>query len=354
MPVVREARLLADPVEEIRLKGLHPARGFNFWSRRPVIRMDLAVGAFDQISSADAPGVLEALLAALPGLVEHECSIGARGGFVERLRQGTFAPHIIEHVALELQQMIGHDVSYGQTRGGDEPGEYTLVFEHRHEQVGLRAAATALEVVQRAFAGTLASVEPALEELRLLDTTDDASRQTLDTDVLCGITGGALRHETQHAIDACLDTREVIVDVAPSYLLRAGLPYSRSEMAVLLDTELTDVSERYRTAANARKLVGTLVDGTRRHGLVICPAREWELQDYARDQGCRVAIFAPDDDVTRRDRRVAMAVGLVTDGHVVIEHEGTEREVCAVSAGVPVAPQVVAALVQELVDRQKR
>ena len=51
--------------------------------------------------------------------------------------------------------MIGHDVGYGRTRGGDVEGEYTLVFEHMHEGVGLRAAALALETVQQAFAGTL-------------------------------------------------------------------------------------------------------------------------------------------------------------------------------------------------------
>jgi len=94
--------------------------------------MDVAVGAYEHISSADVPGVVDQLVAALPGLIEHECSIGERGGFVTRLRRGTYAPHIVEHVALELQTMIGHDVGFGRTRGGDVEGEYTIVFEHRH------------------------------------------------------------------------------------------------------------------------------------------------------------------------------------------------------------------------------
>ena len=41
----------ADPASEIRITALHATRGLNFWSKRPVIRMDLAVGAFDEISS---------------------------------------------------------------------------------------------------------------------------------------------------------------------------------------------------------------------------------------------------------------------------------------------------------------
>src|SRR5919202_1955683 len=128
----------------------------------------------------------------MPGLIEHACSIGERGGFITRLRHGTYAPHIAEHVALELQNVIGHDVGYGRTRGGDAPGEYTLVFEHRHEGVGVRAAALALEVVQRAFAGTLAptpeSVAHAVAELSALAATTDVP--PLEQRVLCGVTGG--------------------------------------------------------------------------------------------------------------------------------------------------------------------
>src|SRR3954462_8466608 len=145
----------ADPTTEIRITTLHATRGINFWSKRPVIRMDLAVGAYDDISSAEAEGFTESLVKALPGLKEHHCSIGSRGGFVIRLRRGTYAPHIIEHVALALPTLIGHEVGYGRTRGGDVECEYTGGFEHDHEQVGRRAAALTCEIVQRAFAGTL-------------------------------------------------------------------------------------------------------------------------------------------------------------------------------------------------------
>src|SRR3982750_4563094 len=184
-----------DPASEIRITTLHATRGINFWSRRPVIRMDLAVGEYDTINSADAPHLAAALVAAMPGLADHHCSIGARGGFVTRLRRGTYAPHIVEHVALELQSMIGHEVGYGRTRGGDERGEYTVVFEEEQEQVGLRAAALALDVVQRAFAGTLETVAPAISELESLrDTTDSPP---IRKNVLCGITGGQGRAEAQ-------------------------------------------------------------------------------------------------------------------------------------------------------------
>ena len=52
----------------------------------------------------------------LPGLREHSCSRGRRGGFVERLNEGTWLGHVAEHVALALQQVVGHDIRRGKTR----------------------------------------------------------------------------------------------------------------------------------------------------------------------------------------------------------------------------------------------
>src|SRR5258707_6187046 len=122
MPAVRP-----DAAAEVRLTALHSTRGKNYWSMRPVTRMDLLVGAYEDISSADVPGATERLLTAMPGLLEHRCSIGERGGFVVRLRRGTYIPHIIEHVALELQTMMGHDVRFGRA----EPDLLVPVLEYQ-------------------------------------------------------------------------------------------------------------------------------------------------------------------------------------------------------------------------------
>lgn len=337
-----------DPATEIRITALHSTRGLNFWSKRPVIRMDLVVGAFEDISSADAGGFVDALLGAMPGLIEHRCSIGSRGGFVTRLRRGTYAPHIIEHVALELQTMVGHDVGYGKTRGGDVENEYTLIFEYYHEQVGLRAAALSLEVVQRAFAGTLETVQPALQELKALSSTADAP--AVKQRVFCGITGGSGRADAQQELTRRLErmgrSDQLVVDVSPAYLLQAGLPYSRAEMGIVLDAELADVPERYREPGRSRQLVGIVADAVQRNGFVICPAKEWEIQDYVREQDCQVAIFRTDDDVTRRDKKVAAAVARVEDGHVLLEHCGDPWDAGPLERDRPAASQVVAALAE--------
>lgn len=322
---------------------LHATRGANFWSTRPVMRMDLVVGAYEDISSADVPGFTEALVAAMPGLEEHRCSIGERGGFITRLRNGTYAPHIVEHIALELQTMIGHDVGYGRTRGGDAEGEYTLVFEHLHEGVGLRAAALALETVQQAFAGTLNNVDHAVAELIALAATPDVPK--LIQHVLCGITGGSDRAATRDEIvRRGFGSEELIVDVSPVFLLQAGLPYSHSSIAIVMDTNLTDVPERYREEERAQRLMATVADAVDRGGVVILPAKEWEVQDKVRESGCRVAIFAPDNNVTRRDRKVARAVAMVVDGRIILETRGKKEDLGPLRDGAPATSQVAGAL----------
>ena len=342
------ASLSADPSTEIRITTLHATRGMNFWSKRPVIRMDLAVGEFEHISSADIGQLTSQLVNAMPGLRDHQCSIGSAGGFVLRLRRGTYAPHIIEHVALELQTAIGHRVGFGRTRGGDTAGEYTVVFEHDHEQVGMRAAALALEIVQRAFAGTLDTVEPALTELDALSKTPDTP--PLHQRVFCGITGGGARADTQQELvrrlEAMGEHDPLVIDASPAYLLQAGLPYSYAEMAIILDENPNDVPERYREIDNARKLLSIVADAVRTDGIVICPAKAWEIQDYAREENLRVAIFRADDDITRRDERVAMAVARVRAGEIWLERCGNPKSAGALRDDVPVEAQVAAALAE--------
>ncbi len=325
------------------MTSLHSTRGANYWSRLPITRMDLTIGAYENISSADIPGFTQALVSAMPGLRDHRCSIGEPGGFLIRLKRGTYCAHIVEHVALELQGMIGHEVGYGRTRGGDTTGEYTLIVEHINESVGLRSAALALEIVQSAFAGTLNSVEHQVAELAALAETPVAP--PLIQHVLCGITGGAHRSETRRELVRLGFTGpELIVDVSPSYILNAGLPYSTSDVAIILDANLTDVPDYYRIPRRARRLVSVVADAVPEDGIVIVPAKEWEIQDMVRDAGCRVAIFATDDDVTSKDKKVARASATVEGRRIMIEQLDTSVEAGWLHDKAPVDAQVVATL----------
>lgn len=332
-----------DPFAEVRLVSLRSIRGASFWSRRPVTRIDLVPGAYDEISSAEVPGFTEALVGALPGLWEHRCSVGERGGFVTRLRRGTYAPHVIEHVGLELQSMAGHDVGYGRARGGDRPGEYTVVFEHLHAEVGLRAAALALEVVQRALAGTLDGVADAVAELEALARAPDAP--PLRHAVRCGITGGGDRGAVRaEMLRRGVGAGELVVDVSPAYLLNAGLPYAASEVAVVLDAAPRDVPERYRDPEMARRLVSVLADAVPRGGFAVVPAGEWDVQDRALEAGCRLAVFSSEGRLSARDARVAHAVAAVRGGRIALEVCGAARDGGPLRPGAPADAQLAGAL----------
>lgn len=334
---------LPDPKSEIRIATLHATRGANYWSRLPITRMDITIGAFEHISSADVPGVTEALVSAMPGLRDHRCSIGEPGGFIIRLRRGTYFGHIVEHVALELQGMIGHEVGYGRTRGSDVPGEYTIILEHLHEAVGPRCAALALEIVQSAFAGTLTSVEYAVAELASLAATPNVP--PLLQHVLCGITGGRHRNETRdEMVRLGLNGSELIVDVSPSYMLQAGLPYSRSDIAIILDADPVDVPDRFQERDRSQRLMSIVADAVPEDGIVLVPAKEWEIQDIVRDAGCRVAIFATDDDVTAKDKKVARASATVEGRQIIIEQLDKCIEAGWLHNDAPVVAQVAATL----------
>jgi hypothetical protein len=95
--------------------------------------------------------------------------------------------------------------------------------------------------------------------------------------------------------------------------------------------------------------VSILADAVWRGGTLICPSREWEVQDYARDQDCRVAIFSTADDISRRDQRVASAVALVRDERILIEEFGETHDAGTLQADIPATAQVVAALAEHLV-----
>jgi len=99
-----------------------------------------------EIPSSEIPGFYEGLVGILPSLVEHYCSRGHRGGFLERLKEGTLMGHIIEHVALELQELAGMPVGFGRTRETSTPGVFNVAFEYVEEQAGRYAGRAAVRL----------------------------------------------------------------------------------------------------------------------------------------------------------------------------------------------------------------
>lgn len=333
------------------MRSIH---GPNFWSRQPVTRLDLTVGAFDEISSADIPGLTAALRTALPGLIEHRCSVGERGGFFERLRRGTFAPHIVEHVALELQAAVGHRIGFGRARGGDRPGEYTVVFAHEHAGVGARAATLAVELVQDAFARELSTAEHAIAELDRIASGTTSPVISVDQDVLCGVTGGPERSRIAgEMVRRGVAPDAPIIAIAPSVILSAGLPYRSSRLAVILDARPTDVPSRYQDGDRARQLVTVLADCVPEGGVVVVPATDRGLIAMIREAGRLPAVFAIDGEGLSDCDHPLHAIATTRGGRILIRAEGTEFDAGGVCSRAPVT-EVAGALAAYFVGQLAR
>ncbi len=116
--------------------------GPSLYAHFPVIRLDVDLGELENWPSVKlGPEFTDGLVAALPGLQEHTCSYGKPGGFIRRLTEdeGTWLGHILEHVAIELQNVAGEPVTFGKTRSHGATGQYHVIYQYEQEDVGMEA-----------------------------------------------------------------------------------------------------------------------------------------------------------------------------------------------------------------------
>ncbi len=151
--------------KKIDILRVNYLRGPNIWTYRPVIEAWVDIGELEDFPSNTLPGFVERLTAWLPSLIEHECSPGVRGGFLERLREGTWAAHILEHVCLELQNLSGMRTGFGKARQTSKRGVYKVAFRTRQEQVGRAALEAGRELLQAAINDTAFDLPGAVTTL---------------------------------------------------------------------------------------------------------------------------------------------------------------------------------------------
>ena len=157
----------------MRILKTQTLRGPNYWSirRSKLIVMQLDLEDLIEKMSNEIPGFYEGVIQVLPSLIEHHCSRGHRGGFLERIKEGTLMGHIVEHIALELQELAGMPVGFGRTRETSTPGIFNVAFEYVEEQAGRYAGRAAVRLCQSVVStGTYpqAELEQDLNDLREL------------------------------------------------------------------------------------------------------------------------------------------------------------------------------------------
>ena len=129
-------------------------RGPNYWSnyRKKLIVMKLDLEELEQSPTDKIPGFADRLEAMIPSMVSHRCSKNHAGGFFERVKEGTWMGHVVEHIALEIQTLAGMECGFGRTRGTGTAGVYNVVFSYMEEKVGLYAAKAAVAIAEALIA----------------------------------------------------------------------------------------------------------------------------------------------------------------------------------------------------------
>jgi len=179
-------------------------RGPNIWTYRPVIEAWVDIGELEHYPSNTIPGFYERLTAMLPTLAEHRCGVGRPGGFLERLREGTWAAHILEHVVLELQNLAGMQTGFGKARMTSAHGIYKLAFRTRQEDVGRAALEAGRDLVMAAIEDRPFDVAATVHQLREL------------CDKLC------LGPSTANIVDAATDRRIPHIRLTEGNLVQLG------------------------------------------------------------------------------------------------------------------------------------
>ncbi|WP_243450985.1 cyanophycin synthetase [Sphingosinicella sp. CPCC 101087] len=332
-------RLLTQPVRVIE-KGVY--RGPHRYSHTPMVRIQLDLGRMEDWPTDRLGDFSDRLLARLPGLELHGCCFGRRGGFVKRLREGTWLGHVAEHVALELQTIAGDRLTRGKTRSvKGHPGRYNVMYAYRDENVALAAGRFALELVDSLLPESVRGVvgldriwaaegpydyEARLEAVRQLvkasrfgPTTqalvDEAQRRgipvmRLDDNSLIQLGYGRRQQRIRASISG--RTSLVAVDIAGNkdltkrLLAQAGVPVPHGVV-------VRDVEAALREARTLRyPLVTKPLDGNHGRGVTTDIRDEAQLRfgfAAAREHGRRIVV---EQFFAGRDHRI-----LIVDGQLV-------------------------------------
>jgi cyanophycin synthetase len=184
--------IVSSPSEAMGGKNIQILRmtylgGPSIWTYQPVIEALIDIGELEDFPSNTLPGFNDRLKAWLPDMVEHRCTPGVRGGFFQRLDSGTWAGHILEHVALELQTRAGMPMGFGKAREAGPRGVYKVIVRTDHEEVGKFALLAARELILAAIhdspfdvPGTIAQLTDMVDSLWIGPSTASIVQAAID------------------------------------------------------------------------------------------------------------------------------------------------------------------------------
>ncbi len=159
-------------IEEVKI-----FEGRNIYSHRKCIRMTVDLEGYSEIPSREIANFNEGLLQMVPELKIHKCCLNYEGGFLDRLKEGTYIAHICEHIILAIQNKLGMDVSYGKARCNH--GEiYIVVFEYVYRRTAVECAKTAVSIINSLIEGKAYDAGAAMENLRRILIREEPGAST--------------------------------------------------------------------------------------------------------------------------------------------------------------------------------
>lgn len=157
--------------KDIKFLEIKHLNGPNLWTYYPALEATVDIGELEDFPSDKIPGFYERLSEWLPSLIEHRCSYEERGGFLRRVKDGTWPCHILEHVTLELQNLAGMRGGFGRARETSVRGVYKVALSAWHAEITTAALYSARELVLAAMNfqqsdNPFYDVEGAIQHLR--------------------------------------------------------------------------------------------------------------------------------------------------------------------------------------------
>lgn len=300
-------------------------RGPNYWSikRQKLIQLTLDLGELEHRPTDTIPGFAARIERLLPSLYEHRCSEGVAGGFFQRVRRGTWMGHVIEHIAIAIQNLAGISVGFGQTRGTGKQGIYHVVFEYGEEAEGRYAASAAVRIAEALIKCEDYDLQEDIFEIKKLWYDQKPGPSTgaivaaaasrgipcvrLDEEALVQLGHGCRQKRIEATITSC--TNSIAVDIAcdkdrtKRILTEANIPVPRGDVVCSVE-KLQEAIESIGYPVVLKPL-----DGNHGKGATI-DVRSWDEAlvafERAREISCKIIV---ERFIRGRDYRVLLVNG---------------------------------------------
>lgn len=244
--------------------------GPNIWTYRSCIEALVDIQELEQFPSNLLPGFYGRLTTLLPGLVDHRCGIGEPGGFLLRVREGTYAAHMLEHIVIELHTQAGLEVGFGKARMTSKEGVYKMVFRTPDPVVGMACLEAGVRLLHAAIEGTEYDLQAELKVIKHH----------------CDMHG--LGPSTQHILDAAYDRRIPIVRLNDGNLVQLGHGNQQQRIWTAETSKTSAIAEGIAADKDlCKELLAQCGVPVPEGGMAKSPEHAWEI---AQDIGLPVVV----------------------------------------------------------------